>query len=77
MTVQELINELNKVKNKDIEVIVRGTDPTDWTYNNSVDGCEVEKVYFEDEDYEIDEDNEDDEDDEVGRECFVIDGGLF
>jgi hypothetical protein len=74
MTVQELINELNKVENKDIEVIVRGTDPTDWTYNNSIDSCEVEKVYFEDEDYEIDEDNEDDE---LGRECFVIDGGLF
>ena len=74
MTVQELIDELNKVENKEIEVIVRGTDPTDWTYNNSIDGCEVEKVWFEDEDYD---DEDDDDDDEIGRECFVIDGGCF
>ena len=64
MTVQELINELNKVQNKEIEVIIRGTDPTDWVYNNEIDSCEVEDVYFEDEDDEE-------------RECFVIDGGMF
>ena len=64
MTVQELIDELNKVQNKEIEVIIRGTDPTDWVYNNEVWDCEVENVYFEDEDDEE-------------RECFVIDGGMF
>lgn len=64
MTVQELINELNKVQNKEIEVIIRGTDPTDWVYNNEVWDCDVENVYFEDEDDEE-------------RECFVIDGGSF
>jgi hypothetical protein len=63
MTVQELINRLNKVKDKSVEVIIRGTDPTDWTYNNEIDSCGVEKVYF--------------EDDEEERKCFVIDGGCF
>jgi hypothetical protein len=63
MTVQELINELNKVENKELEVVIRGTDPTDWTYNNEIQDLEVEEVYFEDEDEE--------------RECFVIDGGMF
>ena len=63
MTVQELINRLNKVKDKSVEVIIRGTDPTDWTYNNEIDSCGVEKVYF--------------EDDEEKRKCFVIDGGMF
>jgi len=63
MTVQELINKLNKVKNKELEVVIRGTDPTDWTYNNEIESCEVEKVYFEDEEEE--------------RKCFVIDGGMF
>jgi hypothetical protein len=63
MTVQELINELNKVENKELEVVIRGTDPTDFTYNNEIQDLEVEEVYFEDEDEE--------------RECFVIDGGMF
>jgi hypothetical protein len=63
MTVQELINKLNKVKNKELEVVIRGTDPTDWIYNNEIESCEVEKVYFEDEEDE--------------RKCFVIDGGMF
>jgi hypothetical protein len=63
MTVQELINRLNKVKNKELEVVIRGTDPTDWTYNNEIESCEVEEVYFEDEEEE--------------RKCFVIDGGMF
>jgi uncharacterized heparinase superfamily protein len=63
MTVQELINKLNKVKNKELEVVIRGTDPTDWIYNNEIQDLEVEEVYFEDEDEE--------------RECFVIDGGMF
>jgi len=32
MTVQELINELNKVENKELPVLFQTTDPTDWTY---------------------------------------------
>jgi hypothetical protein len=79
MTVQELINELNKVENKEIEVIVRGVDPTDWIYNNSVECCEVDKIYFEnEEDFWESRDKDEDEDEDEGlRTCFVIDGGLF
>jgi hypothetical protein len=82
MTVQELIDELNKVQNKEIEVIIRGTDPTDWIYNNEIDSCEVEKVYFDDEGvgdnfWESRDNDDDDDDDDGGRECFVIDGGMF
>ncbi len=34
MTVKELIEELEKVKNKNLKVVVRGCDPTDWVYHN-------------------------------------------
>jgi hypothetical protein len=62
MTVQELINELEKVKNKNLKIVVRGCDPTDYVYYNDVDGVDVENVY----------------DEEIGyRKRFVIDGGMF
>ena len=62
MTVQELINELNKVENKNLKIVVRGCDPTDYVYYNDVDGVDVENVY----------------DEEIGyRRRFVIDGGMF
>jgi len=62
MTVQELINELIKVENKNLKVVVQGCDPTDYTYYNDVEGIGVENVY----------------DDEIGyRRRFVIDGGMF
>jgi hypothetical protein len=62
MTVQELINELIKVENKNLKVVVQGCDPTDYTYYNDVEGVGVENVY----------------DDEIGyRRRFVIDGGMF
>lgn len=32
MTVQELINKLNKVENKELPVLFKSTDPSDWTY---------------------------------------------
>jgi hypothetical protein len=48
MTVKELIKKLEKVKDRDIEVIVQCTDPTDWTYNNSVEYVGVDKVYLDD-----------------------------
>jgi hypothetical protein len=62
MTVKELIEVLEKVENKDLEVIVQSTDPTDWTYHNDVEYTGVEKVYL-----------NDDDDDET--EVFIIDGG--
>jgi hypothetical protein len=62
MTVKELIEVLEKVENKDLDVIVQTTDPTDWTYNNDVEYTGVESVYL-----------NDDDDDET--EVFVINGG--
>ena len=48
MTVQELIDKLNQVKNKNLKIVVRGTDPTDWTYNNDLEGISEENVFYED-----------------------------
>jgi hypothetical protein len=63
MTVKELIEELEKVKNKNLKVVVQGCDPTDYTYYNEVDGVSCDKVYNE-------ENNE-------YRYRFIIDGGMF
>jgi hypothetical protein len=63
MTVQELINELQQVENKNLKVVIRGTDPTDWVYNNDVERCGKDKVYYEDND--------------TYRWRFIIDGGCF
>ena len=69
MTVQELINKLEKVKNKNLQIVIRGTDPTDWVYNNEVEGISEENVFYESVD--------DGEVDCYYRRRFVIDGGLF
>lgn len=62
MTVKELIEELQKVENKNLKVVVRGVDPTDWVYNNEVEDVSVENVF----------------DEEIGyRRRLVIDGGMF
>jgi hypothetical protein len=62
MTVKELIEELQKVENKNLKVVVQGYDPTDWIYNNEVEGVGVQNVY----------------DEVIGfRRRFVIDGGMF
>jgi hypothetical protein len=62
MTVQELINELEKVKNKNLKVVIQGVDPTDWVYNNEIVDIGEQNVYNE----------------EIGyRRRFVIDGGMF
>ena len=63
MTVQELIDELQKVQNKNLKVVIRGTDPTDWTYNNDIEDLEEANVFY----------------DELNgyRRRFVIDAGCF
>ena len=62
MTVQELINELEKVKNKNLKIVIQGCDPSDWVYNNDVEGVGIQTVY----------------DSGIGyRKRFVIDGGMF
>mgnify|MGYP003352665827 CR=1 FL=1 len=64
MTVQELINRLNRVKDKSLDVIIQGTDPTDWFYYNEIESCRVDKVLLSD-------------DDEDETKVFLIDGGSF
>jgi hypothetical protein len=66
MTVQELINELQQVKNKNLQIVVRGTDPTDWIYNNNLEGVIGEKNVF-----------YDNIDDCYYRRRLVLDGGSF
>ena len=62
MTVNELIKVLEKVKDKEIEVVIQVTDPTDWTYYNDIEGLGVEKVHL-------------CEDDDKKTKVFIIDGG--
>ena len=62
MTVKGLIEVLEKVKNKDLEVIIQTTDPTDWVYRNDVEYTGVEEVLLSDFD-------------EEETEVFIIDGG--
>ena len=64
MTVNELIKRLERVKDKELEVIIQGIDPTDWTYYNEIENIGVEKVYLS-------------EDDDKKTKVFVIDGGMF
>ena len=46
MTVQELIDGLNTVKDKSIEVVVHGTDPTGYIYYNEVDDSGCDEVFL-------------------------------
>jgi len=64
MTVQELIKRLNKVKDKNVEVIIQGTDPTDWIYYKEIEGCGIEKILLSDLDEKL-------------TKVFLIDGGCF
>ena len=62
MTIKELIEVLEKVENKDLEVVVQVTDPTDWEYNNSIEFTKDQSVLLV-------------EDDDDETEVFVINGG--
>ena len=77
MTVKELIEELQKVENKDIEIVIRGTGPDDWVYLNDIEYTEqIHCIMVEYEGLiEVDEDDYD-EDDDITK-VFVIDGGMF
>jgi hypothetical protein len=65
MTVQELIDQLNQVKNKNLKIVVKGTDPTDWVYHNDLEGISEENVFY------------DDIKNCYFRRRLVIDGGMF
>ena len=65
MTVKELIKVLEKVENKNLKVVIRGEDPSDYVYFNKIDSVKVGKVYYEElEGYKI-------------RKRVIIDGGVF
>jgi hypothetical protein len=64
MTVKQLIKQLEKVKDKELEVVIQGTDPTDYVYYNEIEMLGVEKVYLS-------------EDDDKKTKVFIIDGGDF
>jgi hypothetical protein len=65
MTVKELIEVLGKVENKNLKVVIRGEDPSDYVYFNSIDSVKVGNVYYEGlEEYKI-------------RKRVIIDGGVF
>ena len=62
MTVNELIKRLERVKDKEIEVLIHVVDPTDYVYYNNIENLGIEKVYLS-------------EDDDKKTEVFIIDGG--
>jgi hypothetical protein len=74
MTVKELIEELQKVENQDIEIVIRGTGPDDWVYLNDIEY--TEQIYCTMEGEGLIEVYEDEDDDDQTK-VFVIDGGMF
>jgi hypothetical protein len=65
MTVKELIKVLEKVENKNLKVVIRGEDPSDYVYFNKIDSVKVGNVYYEGlEEYKV-------------RKRVIIDGGVF
>jgi len=65
MTVQQLIDTLEQVQNKNLQVVIRGTDHTDYnSYNSITEEDIVERNVFEEHRDEY-------------RRRLVIDGGLF
>lgn len=80
MTVKELIEQLQQVKDQDIEVIIQGTGPDSWVYMNEIENTkQTQCIMVEGEGLvEVDDDDINDEDfvDEI-IEVFVIDGGMF
>ena len=77
MTVKELIDELSKIDNQDMDVVIKGTGPDEWVYMNDVEGYYETLVMNVDGEglCEVDKDDVD-EDDNVFN-VFVIDGGMF
>jgi len=67
MTVKELIKVLEKVENKNLKVVVKGIDPTDYVYVNRIDkdDIDVENICIPVEDSYI------------IRRRLVINGGMF
>ena len=77
MTVKELIDELSKINNQDMDVVIKGTGPDEWVYMNDVEGYYETLVMDVDGEglCEVDKDDVDEDDDVFN--VFVIDGGMF
>ena len=76
MTVKELIEQLQKFDGE-LEVRVKGTDPTDWTYQNDIEGVFEDESNSEDEMEPCEWDEDGDETDWKGMKVVLIDGGMF
>lgn len=77
MTVKELIEQLQQVKDQDMDVVIKGTGPDEWVYINDVDDYyETSVINMDGEGLcEVDKDDYD-EDDNVFN-VFIINGGMF
>jgi hypothetical protein len=65
MTVQQLIDKLEQVQDKNLNVVISGTDHTDWLYYNTIT------------EHDIEERNVYEEDKDQFRRRLVINGGQF
>ena len=65
MTVQQLIDKLQQIPNKHLNVVVSGVDHTDYMYFNTITEQDIEErnVY--------------EEDNDQFRRRLVINGGMF
>lgn len=74
MTVQELITKLQQF-DPNMEVRVRGTDPTDWVYQNAIEYIEIEGTTWAEEMGDLEWDDSGNL--IAGKQVVVIDGGIF
>ena len=74
MTVQELITQLQQF-DPNMEVRVKGTDPTDFEYQNEIERIEEDVTNWEEEMDDVEWD--DDGNVIAGKKIVVIDGGMF
>jgi hypothetical protein len=88
MTVKELIAKLQQVEDQDMDVVIKGTDPTDWIYYNGVEDIIVEKNTYIDvsgeceeviilDDEDVEGDNIEDYDEYQIKPLCIIDAGSF
>ena len=80
MTVKELIAKLQQIEDQDVNVVIKGTDPTDWTYYNEIESISFEQHTIEhDEGITILDDSDDikDYDEDEIKPLLIIDAGSF